>query len=268
MFPFTEEQILRYSRHIILPEVGGKGQKKLLSARILLVGMGGLGSPAVLYLAAAGVGTLGLVDFDVVELSNLQRQVIHTMEDLGKPKVKSAKETIEAINPDVTVHEYGQRATSEIITEIISDYDLVLDGCDNFPTRFLVNDACVLTGKTNLYGAVFRFEGQVSVFAPNQGPCYRCLIPEMPPPGAVPSCQEAGVLGVLPGIIGLIQATEAIKLIVGIGKPLIGRLLLFDALDMELREVKLQRNPDCPACGENADLTELRDYQEICEMAG
>jgi adenylyltransferase/sulfurtransferase len=268
MFPFTEEQILRYSRHIILPEVGGKGQKKLLSARILIVGMGGLGSPAVLYLAAAGIGTLGLMDFDIVELSNLQRQVIHTTEDLDKPKVKSARATIEAINPDVTVHEYEQKATSETISEIISDYDLVLDGTDNFPTRFLVNDACVLAGKTNLYGAVFRFEGQVSVFVPNQGPCYRCFIPEMPPPGSVPSCQEAGVLGVLPGIIGLLQATEAIKLILGVGKPLIGRLLLFDALDMELHEVKLQRNPDCPACGEKSDLIELRDYEDICEMAG
>ena len=222
MSSFNKEQIIRYSRHIILPDVGGEGQNKLLSSRILLVGMGGLGSPAALYLAAAGVGTLGIVDFDRVELSNLQRQVIHTTEDLGKTKVQSARETIEAINPDVKVHEYEQRLSSENIMEIISDYDLVVDGTDNFPTRFLMNDACLLEGKTIVYGAIFRFEGQVSVFAPDKGPCYRCLIPEMPPPGSVPRCQEAGVFGVLPGIIGTLQTAEAIKLILGIGKPLIG----------------------------------------------
>lgn len=268
MFPFSEEQIRRYSRHIILPEVGGKGQKKLLSSSVLLVGMGGLGSPAALYLAAAGIGALGIVDFDRVELSNLQRQVIHTTEDLDRPKVQSAKETIRALNPDVAVHEYDKRLNSENILEIVSDYDLILDGSDNFPTRFLLNDACVLAGKTNVYGAVFRFEGQVSVFVPKEGPCYRCFIREMPPPGSVPSCQEAGVLGVLPGTIGLLQATEAIKLILGIGEPLVGRLLLFDALEMDMYHVKLQRNPECPACGENSELMELRDYQDICEMSG
>lgn len=268
MFPFTEEQIRRYSRHIILPEVGGRGQKKLLSAKVLLAGTGGLGSPAGLYLAAAGIGTLGLVDFDVVELSNLQRQVIHTTADLGKPKVQSARETLAAINPDIEIREHQQRLSSANIIEIISGYDLVLDGSDNFPTRFLLNDACVMAGKTNIYGAVFRFEGQVSVFAPGRGPCYRCFVPEMPPPGSVPSCQEAGVLGVLPGTIGILQATEAIKLILGIGEPLIGRLLLFDALDMEMHTVRLQKNPHCPTCGEEADLRELRDYQDVCEVRG
>jgi len=267
MLSFGAEQVERYSRHIILPEVGVEGQQKLFSSRVLIAGMGGLGSPAALYLAAAGVGTLGLVDFDVVELSNLQRQVIHTTEDLSKSKVRSARETIEAINPDATVHEYGQRITSATITDIISDYDLVLDGTDNFPTRFLLNDACLLTGKTLVYGAILRFDGQVSVFAPNQGPCYRCFIPEMPPPGAVPSCQEAGILGVLPGVIGILQATEAIKLILGIGEPLIGRLLLFNALKTEIYEVKLQRNPECPACGDRASLAELSDYQDACELA-
>ena len=262
----SKEQIERYSRHIILPDVGGAGQKKLLSSRILLVGVGGLGSPAALYLAAAGVGTLGLMDFDKVELSNLQRQVIHTTDDIGKTKVQSAKETIQAINPDVTVEEYEQRLSVENVKEIISGYDLILDGTDNFPTRFLLNDACVIQGKTIVYGAIFRFEGQVSVFAPDLGPCYRCLIPEMPLPGSVPRCQEAGVLGILPGVIGAIQATEAIKLILGVGKPLIGRLLLFDALDMEMSEMKLRKNPRCPACGMNAHLVELTDYQsrEIC----
>ena len=265
---FNEEQIQRYSRHIILSEVGVEGQEKLLSSRVVIAGMGGLGSPAALYLAAAGVGTLGLVDFDVVELSNLQRQVIHTTEDLGKPKVESAKETIKAINPDATVHEYNQKIASESITGIISEYDLVLDGTDNFPTRFLLNDACLLTGRTLVYGAVLRFDGQVSVFAPNQGPCYRCFIAELPPPGSVPSCQEAGILGVLPGVIGMLQATEAIKLIIGVGEPLIGRLLLFDALSMEINEVKLRRDPDCPACGEQANLVELTDYQEeLCQVS-
>lgn len=267
MFSFGEEQIERYSRHIILPEVGVEGQEKLLSSRVLIAGMGGLGSPAALYLAAAGVSTFGLVDFDVVELSNLQRQVIHSTEDLGKPKVESAKETIKAINPDAMVNQYRQRIGSETIIDAISGYDLVLDGTDNFPTRFLLNDACLLTGKTLVYGAVLRFEGQVSVFAPNQGPCYRCFIPEMPPPGAVPSCQEAGILGVLPGIIGIIQATEAIKLLIGVGESLIGRLLLFDALHMKMNEVKLRRDPDCPACGERSNLIELRDYEDLCQLA-
>ena len=267
MLHFSEEQVQRYSRHIILPEVGVDGQEKLLSSRVLIAGMGGLGSPAALYLAAAGIGTFGLVDFDVVELSNLQRQVIHTTEDLGKPKVKSAAETIKAINPDATVHQYRQRIASETIADIITDYDLVLDGTDNFPTRFLLNDACLLTGKILVYGAVLRFDGQVSVFAPNQGPCYRCFIPEMPPPGAVPSCQQGGILGVLPGVIGILQATEAIKLLIGVGEPLIGRLLLFDALSMEINEVKLRRDPDCPACGERSNLNELRDYEDLCQLA-
>ena len=267
MLHFSEEQVQRYSRHIILPEVGVDGQEKLLSSRVLIAGMGGLGSPAALYLAAAGIGTFGLVDFDVVELSNLQRQVIHTTEDLGKPKVKSAEETIKAINPDATVHQYRQRIASETIADIITDYDLVLDGTDNFPTRFLLNDACLLTGKILVYGAVLRFDGQVSVFAPNQGPCYRCFIPEMPPPGAVPSCQQEGILGVLPGVIGILQATEAIKLLIGVGEPLIGRLLLFDALSMEINEVKLRRDPDCPACGERSNLNELRDYEDLCQLA-
>jgi adenylyltransferase/sulfurtransferase len=267
MLHFSEEQVQRYSRHIILPEVGVDGQEKLLSSRVLIAGMGGLGSPAALYLAAAGIGTFGLVDFDVVELSNLQRQVIHTTEDLGKPKVKSAEETIKAINPDATVHQYRQRIASETIADIITDYDLVLDGTDNFPTRFLLNDACLLTGKILVYGAVLRFDGQVSVFAPNQGPCYRCFIPEMPPPGAVPSCQQGGILGVLPGVIGILQATEAIKLLIGLGEPLIGRLLLFDALSMEINEVKLRRDPDCPACGERSNLNELRDYEDLCSLA-
>ncbi|MBW2579588.1 MAG: molybdopterin-synthase adenylyltransferase MoeB [Deltaproteobacteria bacterium] len=267
MLHFSEEQVQRYSRHIILPEVGVDGQEKLLSSRVLIAGMGGLGSPAALYLAAAGIGTFGLVDFDVVELSNLQRQVIHTTEDLGKPKVKSAEETIKAINPDATVHQYRQRIASETIADIITDYDLVLDGTDNFPTRFLLNDACLLTGKILVYGAVLRFDGQVSVFAPNQGPCYRCFIPEMPPPGAVPSCQQGGILGVLPGVIGILQATEAIKLLIGVGEPLIGRLLLFDALSMEINEVKLRRDPDCPACGERSNLNELRDYEDLCQLA-
>jgi adenylyltransferase/sulfurtransferase len=266
MLSLSKEQIERYSRHIILPDVGGGGQKKLLSSRILLVGMGGLGSPAALYLAAAGVGTMGLVDFDTVELSNLQRQVIHTTDDLGKSKVQSAKETIQAINPDVQVREHEERLSIDNVMEIISDYDLIVDGTDNFPTRFLLNDACVMGKKPIVYGAIFRFEGQVSVFASDQGPCYRCLIPEMPPPGSVPRCQEAGVLGILPGIIGALQATEAIKLILGVGRPLMGRLLLFDALDMEMREMKLRKNPKCPACGEDSHLVELIDYQsqEVC----
>lgn len=268
MFAFTEDQIRRYSRHIILPEVGGKGQKKLLSSSVLLVGLGGLGSPAALYLAAAGVGTLGLVDFDQVELSNLQRQVIHATLDLGKPKVSSARESIEAINPEVRVVEHYQRLSSSNVMEIIKDYDVVLDGTDNFSTRFLLNDACVLEGKPCVYGAVFRFEGQVSVFDPTRGPCYRCFVPQMPPAGSVPSCHEAGVLGVLPGTIGLLQATEAIKLLLGIGRPLIGRLLLLDALEMEFQELKLRKNPHCPACGQDASLSEPREYLYVCESSG
>lgn len=268
MFLLSEEQIRRYSRHIILPEVGGKGQKRLLSSRVLIVGVGGLGSPVALYLAAAGVGTLGLVDFDVVELSNLQRQVIHTTQDLGKPKVRSARETLEALNPDVTVVEYPHSLTSANVLATLDGYDLVIDGTDNFPTRFLLNDACVISGKPLVYGAILRFEGQVTLFYPPKGPCYRCLVPEIPPPGSVPSCQEAGVLGVLPGVIGLIQATEAIKFLLGVGRSLIGRLLLLDALDMEFHEVKIRKNPHCPACGEEARLDKLRDYEFACDVRG
>lgn len=263
---FSEDQIKRYARHIILPEIGGKGQRKLLGAKVLLIGAGGLGSPAGYYLAAAGVGTLGIVDFDVVDLSNLQRQILHSTEDLDRPKTESAKETIRALNPDVEVQTYREKLTSENILSIIEDYDLVVDGCDNFPTRYLVNDACVMRGKPDVYGSIFRFEGQATVFDGRTGPCYRCLYPEPPPPGMVPSCQEAGVLGVLPGFVGTIQALEAIKLILGIGDSLIGRLLLFDALGLELREVKVRKDPSCPLCGEHPTLTELIDYEAFCGL--
>ncbi|MBI2955033.1 MAG: molybdopterin-synthase adenylyltransferase MoeB [Chloroflexi bacterium] len=261
--PFTEDQIRRYSRHIILPEVGGKGQRRLLESRVLLIGTGGLGSPAALYLAAAGIGTLGVVDFDVVDLSNLQRQVAHHVHDLGRPKVQSAAETIHDINPDVKVVQHNTRVASDNIMEIIGDYDVIIDGCDNFPTRYLVNDACVLAGKPNVHGSIFRFDGQATVFAPGKG-CYRCLFPATPPPGMVPSCQEAGVLGVLPGIIGVIQATEAIKLVLGAGEPLINRLLLYDALTMEFREVRIRRDTNCPICGDNPTIKELIDYEQFC----
>lgn len=263
---FSEDQIKRYARHIILPEIGGKGQQKLLEARVLLIGAGGLGSPAGYYLAAAGVGTLGIADFDVVDLSNLQRQILHTTEDLDRPKTESAKETIHALNPDVEVRTYRDKLTSENILSIIEDYDLVVDGCDNFPTRYLVNDACAMKGKPDVYGSIFRFEGQATVFDAQRGPCYRCLYPEPPPPGMVPSCQEAGVLGVLPGFIGTIQALEAIKLLLGIGSPLIGRLLLFDALGMELMEVNIRKNPACPLCGERRTIKELIDYEAFCGL--
>ncbi len=263
---FTEDQIKRYSRHIILPEVGGKGQKKLLSSKVLLIGAGGLGSPAAYYLAAAGIGTIGIVDFDIVDLSNLQRQILHSTNDIGKPKVESAKETLTALNPDVKVIPYKEKLTSENIFGIIKDYDVIVDGCDNFPTRYLVNDACVLSGKVNVHGSIFRFEGQATVFDPKNGPCYRCLYPEPPPPGMVPSCQEAGVLGVLPGIIGTIQAIETIKILLGIGKTLTGRLLIFDALKMSFRELKLKKNPQCPLCGDNATIRQLIDYDEFCNI--
>jgi len=263
--PFTEEQIKRYSRHIILPQIGGKGQRKLLQSSALLIGAGGLGSPAALYLAAAGVGKLGIVDFDVVDLSNLQRQVLHHGHDLGRPKVVSAAETIADINPDVQVVPHPVHLSSENIMDIIADYDVVVDGSDNFPTRYLVNDACVMAGKPNVHGSIFLFEGQATVFLPGQG-CYRCLYPEPPPPGMVPSCQEAGVLGVLPGVIGLIQAVETIKLILGLGRSLVGRLLLFDALAMEFRQVKLKRNANCPVCGDNPTVTQLIDYEEFCGL--
>lgn len=266
MFGFSEDQIKRYARHIILSEVGGKGQRKLLDSSVLLIGAGGLGCPAGYYLAAAGVGRLGFVDFDLVDMSNLQRQILHNTSRIGQPKVESARETIMALNPDVRVETHQEKLSSTNITDMFADYDLVLDGCDNFPTRYLVNDAAVMMGKTNVSAAVFRFEGQVTIFDPENGPCYRCLYPEPPPPGMVPSCQEAGVLGVLPGILGLIQATEAIKLILSIGKPLIGRLLLFDALGTKFREVNLRKDPDCPLCGKNPTIKELIDYEEFCNI--
>ena len=264
MFGFTNEQIYRYSRHIILPDVGGAGQKKLLNATVLLIGAGGLGSPAAMYLAAAGVGTLGLVDFDCVDLSNLQRQLLHRTKDVGRLKLDSAADTLNALNPDVRVNKHQVVLTSENVMDIIQDYDIVVNGTDNFPTRYLVNDACVFAGKPLVDGSIFMFDGQATVFDAKRGPCYRCLFPTPPPPGEVPSCQEAGVLGVLPGIIGSIQAIEAIKLILGKGDSLIGRLLLFDALAMEFREVKVDKNPDCPVCGDHPTITELIDYEQFC----
>jgi molybdopterin/thiamine biosynthesis adenylyltransferase/rhodanese-related sulfurtransferase len=260
----SNEEIARYSRHLIMPEVALDGQKKLKQARVLTIGAGGLGSPLALYLAAAGVGTLGIVDFDVVDESNLQRQIIHGTSDLGRPKMESARDRINDINPNVRVETYEEPLSSENAMEIFKDFDIVVDGTDNFPTRYLVNDACVLSGKPNVYGSIFRFEGQASVFYAEEGPCYRCLYPEPPPPGLVPSCAEGGVLGILPGAIGTIQATETVKLILGIGEPLIGRLLLYDALGMRFREMKLRKDPNCPVCGENPTVTKLIDYQEFC----
>jgi sulfur-carrier protein adenylyltransferase/sulfurtransferase len=264
----SNEEVLRYSRHLIMPEVGMEGQQKLKAARVLCIGTGGLGSPLALYLAAAGVGTLGLVDFDVVDFTNLQRQVIHFTSDVGRPKLESARQKIAAINPFVTVKPFETKLTSQNALEIFADFDIIVDGTDNFPTRFLVNDACVFTGKPNVYGSIFRFEGQASVFAAKEGPCYRCLYPEPPPPGLVPSCAEGGVLGILPGLVGLIQATEAIKLILGAGDPLIGRLLLVDALGMKFRELKLRKNPDCVVCGTHPTVTKLIDYEEFCGLRG
>jgi molybdopterin/thiamine biosynthesis adenylyltransferase/rhodanese-related sulfurtransferase len=264
----SNEEVLRYSRHLIMPEVGMEGQQKLKSARVLCIGTGGLGSPLALYLSAAGVGTLGLVDFDVVDFTNLQRQVIHFTSDVGRPKLESAREKIAAINPYVDVKTFETRLTSQNALEIFSDFDIIVDGTDNFPTRFLVNDACVFTGKPNVYGSIFRFEGQASVFATKDGPCYRCLYPEPPPPGLVPSCAEGGVLGILPGLVGLIQATEAIKLILGAGQSLIGRLLLVDAMGMKFRELKLRKNPDCVVCGTHPTVTKLIDYEEFCGLRG
>ena len=264
----NNEEVLRYSRHLIMPEVGMEGQQKLKAARVLCIGTGGLGSPLALYLSAAGVGTLGLVDFDVVDFTNLQRQVIHFTSDVGRPKLESAREKIAAINPYVDVKTFETRLTSQNALEIFSGFDIIVDGTDNFPTRFLVNDACVFTGKPNVYGSIFRFEGQASVFATKDGPCYRCLYPEPPPPGLVPSCAEGGVLGILPGLVGLIQATEAIKLILGAGQPLIGRLLLVDAMGMKFRELKLRKNPDCMVCGTNPTVTKLIDYEEFCGLRG
>ncbi|HKH11289.1 MAG TPA: molybdopterin-synthase adenylyltransferase MoeB [Rubrobacter sp.] len=260
----SNDEIARYSRHLIMPEVALDGQKKLKAAKVLTVGTGGLGSPLALYLAAAGIGTIGIVDFDVVDESNLQRQIIHGTSDVGRPKVESARDKIKDINPNVEVVVHEEALTSENALEIFADYDVIVDGTDNFPTRYLVNDACVLLGKPNVYGSIFRFEGQASVFWAEEGPCYRCLYPEPPPPGLVPSCAEGGVLGILPGAIGVTQATEAVKLILGIGEPLIGRLMLYDALGMSFREMKLRKDPNCPICGENPTVTELIDYEEFC----
>jgi sulfur-carrier protein adenylyltransferase/sulfurtransferase len=260
----SNDEIARYSRHLIMPEVALDGQKKLKAAKVLTVGTGGLGSPLALYLAAAGIGTIGIVDFDVVDESNLQRQIIHGTSDVGRPKVESARDKIEDINPNVEVRVHEEALTSENALEIFADYDVIVDGTDNFPTRYLVNDACVLLGKPNVYGSIFRFEGQASVFWAEEGPCYRCLYPEPPPPGLVPSCAEGGVLGILPGAIGVVQATEAVKLILGIGEPLVGRLMLYDALGMSFREMKLRKDPGCPICGENPTVTELIDYEEFC----
>jgi len=261
----SNEEIARYSRHLILPEVGMEGQQKLKVAKVLCVGTGGLGAPLAFYLAAAGIGTLGLVDFDVVDESNLQRQIIHSTKDVGRPKIDSAAEKLEALNPHMKIVKHETMLTSANALEIIKDYDIVADGTDNFPTRYLVNDACVLSGnKPNAYGSIFRFEGQASVFATEEGPCYRCLYPEPPPPGLVPSCAEGGVLGILPGLVGVIQATEVIKLILGKGEPLIGRLLLVDSLNMRFRELKLRKNPDCPVCGKNPTVTKLIDYEQFC----
>ncbi len=260
----TTDDLARYSRHLILPEVGMEGQQRLKAAKVLCVGTGGLGSPLALYLAAAGIGTLGLVDFDVVDASNLQRQIIHSTKDIGRKKLDSAAEKLTALNPALNVIKHETMLSSANALEIIKDYDVVADGTDNFPTRYLVNDACVILGKPNAYGSIFRFEGQASVFATEDGPCYRCLYPEPPPPGLVPSCAEGGVLGILPGLVGVIQATEVIKLILGKGTPLIGRLLLVDSLNMKFRELKLRKNPECPVCGANPTITELIDYQQFC----
>ena len=264
----TNDEILRYSRHLIMPEVGMEGQQKLKAARVLCIGAGGLGSPLALYLAAAGVGTLGIVDFDVVDCTNLQRQIIHTTADVGRKKLDSAAEKLKAINPFLNLRTFETRLSSDNALDLFRAFDIIADGTDNFPTRYLVNDACVLTGKPNVYGSIFRFEGQASVFATEQGPCYRCLYPEPPPPGLVPSCAEGGVLGILPGLVGVMQATEVIKLILGKGEPLIGRLLLIDALGMKFRELKLRKNPDCPACGTHPTITKLIDYNEFCGIRG
>ena len=263
----TNEEIKRYSRHLIMPEVGIEAQRKLKASKVLCIGAGGLGSPAAMYLAAAGVGTLGIVDFDTVDFSNLQRQILHGTPDVGRSKLASAKDRLNAINPNVKIETYETALSSQNALELFAPYDVILDGTDNFPTRYLVNDACVLLGKPNAYGSIFRFEGQASVFATKDGPCYRCLYPEPPPPGLVPSCAEGGVLGVLPGIIGVIQATETIKLIIGVGEPLIGRFMIYDALKMKFRELKLRKDPDCPVCGTHPTVTKLIDYEQFCGVA-
>jgi len=260
----TNDEVKRYSRHLIMPEVGMEGQQRLKAAKVLCIGAGGLGSPVAMYLAAAGVGTLGLVDFDVVDFSNLQRQILHGTPDVGRSKLASAKDRLEAINPEISIVTHDLALSSENALDLFAPYDIIIDGTDNFPTRYLVNDACVLLNKPNVYGSIFRFEGQASVFALKEGPCYRCLYPEPPPPGLVPSCAEGGVLGVLPGVVGCIQATEAIKLIIRAGDPLIGRFLIFDALRMKFRELKLRKDPDCPVCGTHPTVTKLIDYDQFC----
>jgi len=264
----THEEILRYSRHLLIPEVGLEGQKKLKAASVLIIGTGGLGSPVALYLAAAGVGRIGLVDYDVVDSSNLQRQVIHGTAGIGVLKVESARQRMLDLNPDIQVDVYNEPFTSANAKQIAADYDILIDGTDNFPTRYLVNDVCVMLGKANVYGSIFRFDGQLSVFDAKRGPCYRCLFPEPPPPGMVPSCAEGGVLGVLPGTIGTLQATEALKLILGIGEPLIGKLMLYNALDMTFEFVNLRKNPRCKVCSPNPEVTELIDYEAFCGVPG
>ena len=264
----SKEEITRYSRHLIMPEVGMDGQLKLKQAKVLCIGTGGLGAPLGLYLAAAGVGRIGLVDFDKVDLSNLQRQILFDTNDIGRPKIEAATNRLRNLNPDIQIDNFETRLTSENALDILKDYDIVVDGTDNFPTRYLVNDACVILGKPNVYGSIFRFEGQITIFGYPGGPCYRCLYPEPPPPGLVPSCAEGGVLGVLPGIVGAIQAAETLKLIIGKGEPLVGRLLLFDALAMRFRELKLRKNPECPVCGGHPTITKLIDYEEFCGIRG
>jgi molybdopterin/thiamine biosynthesis adenylyltransferase/rhodanese-related sulfurtransferase len=264
----SREEIMRYSRHLIMPEVGMDGQLKLKQAKVLCIGTGGLGAPVGLYLAAAGVGRIGLVDFDSVDLTNLQRQILFGTQDIGRPKIEAAADRLRNLNPEIQIDQFETRLTGDHALEILKNYDMVVDGTDNFPTRYLVNDACVILGKPNVYGSIFRFEGQITIFGAPAGPCYRCLYPEPPPPGLVPSCAEGGVLGVLPGIVGAIQAAETLKLIIGKGEPLIGRLLLFDALAMRFRELKLRKNPDCPVCGEHPTITKLIDYAEFCGIRG
>ena len=264
----SPDDIGRYARHLIMPEVAMGGQARLKAAKVLCIGAGGLGSPLTLYLAAAGIGTIGLVDFDVVDLSNLQRQILHTTADVGRPKIDSAEAKLKALNPDLVVNRYEFPINSDNALDLFAGYDVIVDGTDNFPTRYLVNDACVLLGKPNVYGSIFRFDGQASVFFPPHGPCYRCLYPEPPPPDLVPNCAEGGVLGILPGAIGVIQATETVKLILGTGRPLLGRLMLYDALDMTFRELKVRKNPKCPICGPNPTITHLIDYQEFCGVRG
>ncbi len=267
MLSFSAEQIRRYSRQIILPEVGGAGQSRLLASKVLLIGAGGLGSPAGLYLAGAGVGVLGIVDFDRVDDSNLQRQILHGTGDIGRLKVESAASRIGDLNPDVTVVQHDIRLSADNILDLIGPYDVVVDGSDNFPTRYLVNDACVMAGKPNVHGSIFRFDGQATVFKPPDGPCYRCLYPQPPPPGMVPSCQEAGVLGALPGIVGSIQAIETIKLLLDVGDLLVGRLLVFSALEMSFADYVVKRDPDCPVCGDSPKIRELIDYEAFCGTA-